>query len=666
MKVLYKMIPTKVDREKRDNHFRLPKALKFAWLIRQDVRNGRDVDDIEAQKDFVAWWILHGEKEYPNVEPIDDSTKSVLFEPLDAYPKQGHFGVSRLLHHIYIARDDIRKLYDIDTVEGVVSFNQWFYIYGLEECGLGKRISSKVIEELNQPIVDFWQPKAVDSKLPKISPLMFFLWSVREDIQDVFDIDTIDGRERFLGWFFLQGVTELKLGSLLSNYWLDWVQEKVSLKNAVEVSRVGLLFWAFREDIQDAFDLDTQEGQKGLAEWTENALSTEPSCQWIEELSKPQQTQNTQIQLGVNLIGFAFGELGIGEDVRMAAAACDKAGIPYTVVNIPPGETVRQNDKALAGSITEVDQLKYPTNIFCLTGFDTVHVFLKKGSELFEGRYNIGWWPWELPVWPEQWHSAFDLIDEVWAATTYTQEMYQQATDKPVTLMPLPVSVERAVPVKRKSLGLVKKQFLFLYIFDFNSYLDRKNPKAVVKAFLEAFPDKDKNVGLVVKTMNSNSKNPKWKKFQKLCQKDSRIVLLEKTLDREKVLGLIDTCDAYITLHRAEGFGRTPAEAMLFGKPVVATDFSGNTDFVNKNTGFPVKWDKKQVKVGQYPFITKKSNAYWAEPNISHAATQMQAALKSAGDKKRANEVKQFALQQFSLLRISELMKNRLIQIRST
>jgi glycosyltransferase involved in cell wall biosynthesis len=511
-------------------------------------------------------------------------------------------------------------------------------------------------------VSDFWQLKA-HSDLPAISPLMFFLWSAREDLHDVFNIESAEGRECFLGWFFLQGVTELNIEHLLNDYWLNWIKEKVVLKKSLPIPRVGLLFRAFRDDIKNAFDLESQDGQQGLIDWTEAALKTEIGCQWIDNLTEQ---RSIQPQLGVNLIGFAFGELGIGEDVRMAAAACDKAGIPYTVVNIAPGKSVRQKDQILAGSITnEIEQLTYSTNIFCLTGFDTVHAFLEKGSELFEGRYNIGWWPWELPVWPEQWMSAFDLIDEVWAATTYTQKMYRHATDKPVTLMPLPVSVERAVPVKRKSLGLVKKQFLFLYIFDFNSYLARKNPTAVVKAFLAAFPKNDQKVGLVIKTMNSNSKNPKWKKFQTLCQKDSRIVLLEKTLDREKVLGLIDTCDAYITLHRAEGFGRTPAEAMLFGKPVVATDFSGNVDFVNNKTGFPVKWDKKSVKVGQYPFITKKSNAYWAEPCISHAAKQMQAALKSAPDKKRESEIKKFALEQFSLVRISKLMKKRLIEISS-
>jgi glycosyltransferase involved in cell wall biosynthesis len=643
---------------KQATTFCLPRTLKFAWLIRQDVRNGRDIDDIEAQKDFVLWWMLYGEKEYAETDPLPNSIKASLFKPLENYPQQGYFGIGRLLQHIYKLRTDIQEHYDIKTLEGVIAFNQWFYLYGIKEHKLSHQLSTEIIDALNKPVTNFLNPKE-NSELPKLSVLMFFVWSVREDIHTVFDLNTNEGRNQFLGWFFIHGVPDLGLKSILNFYWLDWLNENIALDKTIFLPRIAQLFWFFRDDVNKAFDLNTKKGQLSLANWTHQVLKTEP-YQWINQLTE----EKTKL-LGVNLIGFAFGELGIGEDVRMAAAACESAGIPYTVINISPGKTVRQNDKILADSITDyVNQLTYQTNIFCLTGFDTVHVYLEKGRQLFENRYNIGWWPWELPVWPEHWNNAFDLIDEVWAATTYTQTMYQQATNKPVSLMPLAVSIDRVVPASREEFGLPDNKFLFLYTFDFNSYLDRKNPHAVVKAFIQAFSKDNTDVGLVLKTMNSDPENPKWKAFQQLCKKDNRIILLEKTLDREKVLALINICDAYISLHRAEGFGRTPAEAMLLGKPVITTDFSGNTDFVNQKTGFPVKWKKKKVKVGEYPFITEKSKAYWAEPNIVHAAEQMQAALKSTDNKVVSQQIKQFALQKFSVSRIGKLMKQRLIEVK--
>jgi len=470
--------------------FSLPRSLKFAWLLRQDVRGKRDVEDVEAQKDFILWWVLYGQKEYPEVEPISNKLKKILFELLPDYPRHGWLGISRLLIYIYQLRSDVQELYDIQTIEGVVGFNQWFYLYGLKEHKLLSLLSSDVIIMLNEPMMNF-RSLQINQELPELSLLMFFLWFDRKDIHNAFDIDTVEGRERYLGWFFLQGVPELGLQALIDNDRIQWLKERVFLSSTLYIKRVGLLFWQFREDIRNSFDLNDQDGLKGLINWTEHTLSTELKYQWLNQKSSQleinlsdSETGNSatyresnyrsinkkNTQLGVNLIGFAFGELGIGEDVRMAAAVCESAGIPYTVINISPGNEVRQNDLILLDAITEqLSQLKYKTNIFCLTGFDTVHVYLEKGRQLFENRYNIGWWPWELPVWPEQWSSAFDLIDEVWAATTYTQAMYQRSTDKLVTLMPLPVSVTRAVPVTRGEMGLANNKFLFLYIFDFNS-----------------------------------------------------------------------------------------------------------------------------------------------------------------------------------------------------
>jgi glycosyltransferase involved in cell wall biosynthesis len=183
----------------------------------------------------------------------------------------------------------------------------------------------------------------------------------------------------------------------------------------------------------------------------------------------------------------------------------------------------------------------------------------------------------------------------------------------------------------RKSLGLPDKPFLFLFVFDFNSYLARKNPQAVIAAFQQAFPQGDASVGLVLKTMNSRPNEEAWDDFARQCAADPRIVLLNHTLDRALVLGLVNACDAYVSLHRAEGFGRTLAEAMLLGKPVVGTDFSGSTDFLTTMTGYPVKWRKKMLKTGDYPFIETGEGAYWADPDIDHAAAQLHAAKAAAG-----------------------------------
>ena len=51
------------------------------------------------------------------------------------------------------------------------------------------------------------------------------------------------------------------------------------------------------------------------------------------------------------------------------------------------------------------------------------------------------------------------------------------------------------------------------------------------------------------------------------------------TLAPEDRHALTACADIVLSLHRGEGFGLVMAEAMLLGKPVVATGWSGNTDY---------------------------------------------------------------------------------------
>ena len=115
-----------------------------------------------------------------------------------------------------------------------------------------------------------------------------------------------------LGYY---SVPDLELKSLLNFYWLDWLNENIATGKAISLPRIAQLFWFFRDDVNKAFDLNTKKGQLSLANWTQKILKTEP-YQWIKQL-----LEEKNKLLGVNLIGFAFGELGIGEDVRMAFIA---------------------------------------------------------------------------------------------------------------------------------------------------------------------------------------------------------------------------------------------------------------------------------------------------------------------------------------------------------
>ncbi len=647
--------------------------LHVAWLVRADLRQGQSAGNTVPDW-FAQWWLVDGWREYPLWPRPDAAQRQTLLQLLPDWPSYGPFGMTQAFWYLLQRREDLVQTFDVSTESGLWHGIAWFFTHGLKEHGLMDLVDAETLAALDQTPPFAELQAAVANQQTPLTWLMFFVWRSAAELQQNFDIRTADGQARYLHWFLFDAVHRLKLTPLLAPRWRSWLAQRLELRTqpGVTVSRATLMLWQRRRDLQQVYDLKAAPGWGALARWEHKARQTDAALHWLADpLAAPAQDAAAKPAaprpFGLNLIGFAFGEMGIGEDVRMAAAACEAAGIPFKVVNIHPGDHLRQADRALEEHLGEEgdEEAPYAVNLFCLTGFDTVRVYLERGLALFAGRYNIGWWPWELPVWPTQWQSAFEVVDEVWAATAFTHAMYtsaQQAASAPlpVTLMPLAASVARVQPTTRQELGLPEQRFLFLYVFDFNSYLARKNPFAAIQAFQKAFSPDDDSVGLVLKTMNSQPDNPEWQRFVKACGADARIVLLDQTLDRGAVLGLIDACDAYVSLHRAEGFGRSLAEAMLFGKPVVGTHFSGNVDFLTEETGFPVKWKRCAVKPGEYPFVVAQDQAWWAAPDIAHAASQMQAARSAGGHTAFAKRLKKSAEVTFSPQRIGLLMRERL------
>lgn len=647
--------------------------MRVAWLLRADLRRGAPAGEPVSDW-FKMWWLINGPREYPASVDHAALREAGLFKPLPGWPSHDSFGMTPALRFLLDTRKDLADTFNVRTEEGLWHAIAWLFVHGVREHRLVPALDERTLAALDAVPQFFANDPAASDDKPEITWLMFFVWRTSPELQKHFDLRRAADRQAYLNWFLLDGVPQLKLASMLATRWRAWLRQPV-LENQAKatVPRATYLLWQRYEQLQRAFPLHTEQGIAGLSMWSTEVWPTQRELSWIDQplqSSAPLTLPVKERPFGLNLIGFAFGELGIGEDVRMAVAACEAAGIPFAVVNIHPGDTLRQADQALvthvAKSGEQGDPAPYSFNLFCLTAFDTARVFLERGKALFEGRYNIGWWPWELPVWPEDWRLVFDLVDEVWAATTFTHKMYTQASilaglmqPTPVTLLPMPASVERVKPTTRSTLGLPEQKFLFLYVFDFNSYLPRKNPFAAVAAFRQAFAPQDDSVGLVFKTMNSSPTNLQWRRFLKECAKDKRIVVLDKTMERGEVLGLIQACDAYISLHRAEGFGRTLAEAMLFGKPVVGTDFSGNTDFLKRATGYPVKWKKLAVKQGQYPFIVPSDKAWWAQPCITDSAR----AMRQARTSKKQSLIRKFATAQFSPMRIASLLAKRLNQI---
>ena len=568
-----------------------PQAL--ARLLRSDVLPA-NLSPEASDQIFAAWWGLEASLDYPAWPELAASRRDPRW--FEAEPEAGTVGpfpVTPIFRYLMARHPELSAPLDLTSAIGLSQAMAWFFVHGLAAHRMAALVPQRFREALASPV-----PFLAHGERHDPTWLAFFVWLCDARLQARFPLGQPPSHRQLAATVarFLRGRPHL--GELLA-------------RMPPTVRRIPAL----------------------NARKAERAPARRP--------------------FGVNLVGHVRGEFGVGEDVRMAAEACAAVGVPFSLVDFPAGPGTRQRDLQYAEQAKRVgakDSAPYETNLFCMTAFETARCYLEHGPVLFTGRRNIGWWPWELPVWPVAWDPVLSLVDEIWASSQFTQQAYAAAVDRAlpaderpkVRLMPLPVSVARIESTPRRRLGLPTRAFLFLFVFDFNSTIARKNPLAAITAFRRAFPE-DCDVGLVIKTMNGQAHPAASRKLRAACTEDPRIKLLDHTLRRGEVLGLMANCDAYLSLHRSEGFGRTLAEAMLVGKPVIATDFSGSADFLDASTGYPVRWRRKVVRAGEYPFVSATDHAWWAEPDLEHAASQMQAARRGECTPSLSSQVEQFA-----------------------
>ena len=183
-------------------------------------------------------------------------------------------------------------------------------------------------------------------------------------------------------------------------------------------------------------------------------------------------------------------------------------------------------------------------------------------------------------------------------------------------------SISLPIPsLGRESLGLPKDKFIFLFMFDFHSTLARKNPFATIEAFKQAFGQDNQDVLLVIKF--SNAQYHPHRREQLMAQADgwSSIRFIEGHLLKEELHALLNNCNCYVSLHRAEGFGLTMSEAMFYGKPVISTGYSSNIEFMNVGNSYLVKYQLVTITEEEGPYFR---GSIWAEPDVDHAASLMQ------------------------------------------
>lgn len=317
---------------------------------------------------------------------------------------------------------------------------------------------------------------------------------------------------------------------------------------------------------------------------------------------------------GVNVAGYLRSELGIGEVARQLMSALDAAGVPALPVGLhTPGS--RQNHGYVAGGH---ERNPFPINLVCVNA-DGLPAFAEEaGPAFFEDKYTIGVWWWETSTFPEAYMGAFDHVDEVWVGTRFVADTLSAVAPVPVVHVPVAVDFPHPPAFDAGEIG-IRAGFRFLFSYDYNSVLERKNPLGLIDAYKRAFGPDDGAV-LVLKSINGSSWPSEHRQVRAAGAGRDDIKIIDFYLDPGDKDRLMASCDCYVSLHRSEGFGLTMAEAMHLGKPVIATGYSGNTDFMTPENSFLVAFDLVAIgeNAGPYP-----SSGQWAQPDLDDAARQM-------------------------------------------
>jgi len=331
-------------------------------------------------------------------------------------------------------------------------------------------------------------------------------------------------------------------------------------------------------------------------------------------------------RLRANVVGYLKGEFGVAEGGRLLVRAAETHGIEVALIGIDATETARAEDLRLAGAISSV--APHPINILCVNADQIPHVMSTLGSQVLGGHYNVGFWFWELSGFPAAWGTSIDLVDEIWVATRFVQESIAAATAKPVRLVRMAIDATPSREYRRSEFGLPDDRFIYLFTFDFASFTERKNPRAVVATFRSAFPRGDEPVELVIKTTNGQRRPDELGRLEAVAEGDTRVRVVDRFMSRDELFGLQSVVDSYVSLHRSEGFGLGLAESMSLGKPVIGTAYSGNMEFMDASNSCLVGYRLVDVQTGEYPY---PAGQVWADPDLDQAAYHMRRLVEDPG-----------------------------------
>ena len=351
---------------------------------------------------------------------------------------------------------------------------------------------------------------------------------------------------------------------------------------------------------------------------------------------------------GVNVIGYASGNLGLGVIAREMVRLLEHRGHPVAVRDLDPGGGRSGADLSFESRfVARTKDLPHPINLWVAAADSILGIGREIcGSPVLRNRFNaVSIW-WELPHILPEWQTAAEAFDVLVAGSEFIKESWaNQVAGLPTVLARTSFGAGAGVVADRAGFGLPAHEFLVFTGFEPASDPVRKNPFAAIDAFQRAFGPESR-AKLVIKLNNpgvDSRAKPMIERLEAMAAADKRLIVLKDRLNVDRLMALYASCDLVVSLHRSEGLGLMPLEAMHLGKPVVATGWSGNMTYMDHANSCPVRVsfvDTDNTSVYYSPRALG-IRSFWAEPDVAHAASLIRwlandpAAYKRLSDRSR-------------------------------